>query len=39
MAIVTPLLALAGVAILVIIILWLISKFFIKKLKVSKTAT
>jgi hypothetical protein len=39
MAIVTPLLALAGVAILVIIILWLISKFFIKRLKVSKTAT
>lgn len=33
MAIVTPLLALAGVAILVIIILWLISKFFIKRLK------
>ena len=39
MAIVAPLLALAGVAILVIIILWLISKFFIKRLKVSKTAT
>jgi hypothetical protein len=39
MAIVTPLLALAGVAILVIIFLWLISKFFIKRLKMSKTAT
>lgn len=35
MAIVAPLLALTGVAILVIIILWMISKFFMKRFKES----
>lgn len=37
MAVVTPLLALAVVAILVIIILWMVSKFLIKTLKVKTT--
>ena len=37
MAIAAPLLALAGVAVLVIIILWMISKFFIKKSREPKS--